>query len=574
MDAQLKSTGRILIVLLLVLACWTLAAGTVGPSQQATDEPVTATDSGSLPASPTDTATPTETPTETPTSTISATVPESVPPPVNLEALEGRYVPDEVVVGLGPSGSLALLQPCLEAVDGDVTQVLEALNVIVVAVPFGTVGNALAGLGACPGVEYVEPNYLVYLADVIPSDPGWGVQYALPLIRAPQGWSYTTGSAAVVIAILDTGIDLDHPDLAAKLVPGWNFINPLQPPDDDNGHGTHVAGIAAASSNNATGIAGVSWGARLMPVKVVNQFGLGSSAILAEGITWAVNNGAQVINVSLGTSFVSNALGTAINYAYAHDVVVVAAAGNTGGGGLLYPAAYDHVIAVSATDSGNNLAPFSAVGPQVDLAAPGVAIYATSLGGGYMNRDGTSQATAHVSGLAAILRGIPGCGSAANIEWLMESTALDLGAPGHDSAYGYGLIQMDTAIATIFPTPVPATEAGTPFYFPGFAIPSPTGTSTLTATRLAGGGAVDDGPSATPSASPSASPTATDLAPAPQATRTPWTFPEVKSPALFCSGAGLLLLGLGLLGFLRRFRKRRRTTDTPLKVAITTKPAR
>ncbi|MEZ0396579.1 MAG: S8 family serine peptidase, partial [Anaerolineales bacterium] len=370
---------------------------------------------------------------------------------------EGTYV-DEIILGLLPGADETSLAPCLTAIQGQVASRLETLSALVVRLPAGTQEAALARLQTCPGVDYAEPNGTVYLADRIPGDPYYASdQWGLPAIRAPQGWDYETGSSAVVIAIVDTGIDLGHPDLSAKLVAGRNILNPALPPNDDNGHGTHVAGIAAASSDNGLGVAGVSWGARLMPVKVLNSGGSGTFANLAAGIVWATDNGAHVINLSVGSVNPSSLVENAIAYAHAADVVIVAAAGNTWGGGVLYPARYDHVIAVSATGPGNALAPFSAIGPQIDLAAPGDDIFSTSPGGVYLYRDGTSQAAAYVAGLAAILRGMPGCGSADNIEWLMESTALDLGPAGPDDQFGAGLIQMDAAILSLYqpPTPTP-----------------------------------------------------------------------------------------------------------------------
>jgi len=205
-----------------------------------------------------------------------------------------------------------------------------------------------------------------------------------------------------------------------------------------------VAGIAAASSNNGAGIAGVSWGARIMPVKVLRASGGGTYATTVEGVIWAVDHGAQVINLSLGGTGPSSSLEDAINYARSKGVVVVAAAGNTAGNFVLYPARYPNVIAVARTNSANNWEA-SSYGPEIDLSAPGTLIYSTVIGG-YDYKSGSSMSTGFVSGLAAILMGIPGNASPDVIESQMESTALDIEFAGWDEYTGAGLIQMDAAI--------------------------------------------------------------------------------------------------------------------------------
>ena len=290
----------------------------------------------------------------------------------------------------------------------------------------------------------MEPNFLLQAADTIPNDPDWGLQYGLINIHAPQGWDLSTGSSSVSIAIVDTGVDLNHLDLAGKLVAGYDFVNNDANPQDDNGHGTHVAGIAAASTNNALGIAGITWGARIMPVKVLNASGEGTYANTATGVIWAVDHGAQVINLSLGGTGPSSVLEDAINYAHSKGAVIVAAAGNGGKNFVFYPARYPNVIAVARTDSSNNW-DGSNYGPEVDLAAPGTSIYSTVIGG-YDYKSGSSMATGFVSGLAAILKGVSNGTSPDTIESQMESTALDIEFAGWDEYTGAGLIQMDAAI--------------------------------------------------------------------------------------------------------------------------------
>ncbi len=290
-------------------------------------------------------------------------------------------------------------------------------------------------------------------------------QWNLRQIEAPMGWALNTGSDGVIIAVLDTGVDLTHPDLQGKLVAGYDFINNDSDPSDDQGHGTHVAGIAAALSNNSRGIAGVSWGAKIMPVKVLGADGTGSMSAIASGITWAANNGADVINLSLGGSSSSSTLQDAVNYAYNQGVLVVAAAGNwyQKGNPVIYPAAYPHVLAVAATGDQDEHASYSETGDYVDVAAPGgnptdsndnnpnhwiLSTYWRGRGyGDYLWVVGTSQATPHVAGLAALIWSVNPSLTNDQVEQIIEETAVDLGVPGRDDVFGYGRIDVYAALS-------------------------------------------------------------------------------------------------------------------------------
>ncbi len=408
-----------------------------------------------------------------PTSLENSTTPTFTQSPQELPELSGQYVPDEVVVRFRKNATAEKIQQCLSSAGASILSSIEELKVLVVNVPSGMVAEAISVLSTCPEVRYAEPNYLAFIADTIPSDPNWILQYGLISIRAPQGWDYSTGSSAVTIAIIDSGVDLNHPDLVGKIVAGYDFVNNDAIAQDDNGHGTHVAGIAAASANNGYGVVGVSWGARIMPVKVLNAGGGGSFADVADGIIWAADHGAQVINLSLGGASSSTVLQDAVNYAYGKGVILIAAAGNTGSGTVLYPARYPNVIAVGAVDNTNNHTGFSNFGPELDLVAPGASIYSSVIGG-YGYKSGTSMAAPFVAGLAAILRGYPAGSSPDAIAFEMESTALDLGVSGVDNLYGYGLIQMDSAIRLVY-------EAPTPTFTPTFP---PTNTAIFVPTSM------------------------------------------------------------------------------------------
>jgi subtilisin family serine protease len=480
------------------------------------------------------------------------TSPTETPPPPVVH-FRGDYVHTEVLVRLeGVRAPRRLLNKCLTNVEFQVKSTIDALQTLVLEVPDGTVADAIGALRRCSGITRAEPNYVVQAADVYPSDPGWVNQYGLTAIRAPQGWQITTGSPAVMIAIVDTGIQLSHPDLSAKIVSGYDFVNGDAVANDDNGHGTHVAGIAAAQTDNGVGVAGVSWGALLMPIKVLDSAGNGSYGNVSQGIIWATDHGAQIINLSLGGIAPSATLQGAVDYAYSHGVTLVAAAGNTGANFVLYPARYPNVIAVGATDSTNAHAGFSNFGPELDLSAPGVSIYSTQFGS-YGFRNGTSMSAPFVSGLAAILRGIPGNGSPDVIAWEMESTALDLGPGGLDDVYGYGLIQMDAAIQLAWPGTVPG--GGGRVRGPSFGGLAFTATTTFSPT-----------PTWTPTAS--VTPTVLTRTPLPSATTTasPTATLSVQQMiasrfgrdwSVGCWGVVLILLGILLAWILSRRRQHR-----------------
>jgi len=278
----------------------------------------------------------------------------------------------------------------------------------------------------------------------------WGVSR----IGADKVWNSGSGTG-VKIAIIDTGVQKDHPDLVANLSTGYDFVNNDSDANDDNGHGTHVAGIATATLNQA-GTVGVSNTSKIIPVKVLNAQGYGYLSDVAKGIYYAADNGARVINLSLGAPTDSSLLKDAVNYATKKGVLVVAAAGNDSGAPCSYPASYSNVICVMATDSRNMLASFSNIGGE--LSAPGVYNYSTYLGSTYRYLSGTSMATPHVAGASALLFSIcPTCTSS-EITQLLESTAIDLGEPGKDILFGYGLIDLTSAVLQLQPQEEPVEE--------------------------------------------------------------------------------------------------------------------
>lgn len=281
---------------------------------------------------------------------------------------------------------------------------------------------ALARLRQRSDVAYAEPVYILR-AFSTPNDPSYNRQWSLPKIQADRAWELWQPQSKITLAIIDTGIDQSHPDLANVLlrdssgnVIGYNAQSNQatgSAASDDNGHGTHCAGTAAGQINNTKGIAGVAgWNpgvpasnsyVQLMPVKVLDADGSGTDADVSEGIIWATDHGARVISMSLGGAGSSTTLSNAVSYARSHGVVVVAAAGNESTSTKSYPAAYTGVISVAATDSNDTLAYFSNYGTWVKVAAPGVSIYNTYKGSSYATMSGTSMATPHVAGEAAAI---------------------------------------------------------------------------------------------------------------------------------------------------------------------------
>ncbi|MEM7128361.1 MAG: S8 family serine peptidase, partial [Chloroflexota bacterium] len=278
-----------------------------------------------------------------------------------------------------------------------------------------------------PAVSHVEFDYIYRLLDVAPTDPSYDQQWALPQIQAHKAWEVTKGNKGVVLAIIDTGIDTTHPDLHSKLTPRntwYDFGNNDTNPRDVNGHGTHVAGIAGAVVNNKIGIAGLAWNAQILPIKVFPDHKNGAStSAIARGILHAVSMGADVINLSLGSTRQSRVIRDAIRYTHEQSVVVVAAAGNDNNERLFYPAAFDHVISVCSTQRQDIKSGFSNFGNWVNVCAPGSGILSTVPGGRYANYSGTSMASPYVAGLAALLKSQKPMWNSDQVENRIVSTA-------------------------------------------------------------------------------------------------------------------------------------------------------
>jgi thermitase len=379
-------------------------------------------------------------------------------------------VPDEVLVSFKPGVDS---RAAVRAAGLQVDRVLDGLGVHVLKVRPGTVARTVRALAKNPLVEYAEPNGVLH-ALPNPGDPYddttcYGTssgdcvtQWAWARVGAYAAWDVTTGSASVRVAVVDTGIDVGNLDHIFPDYTGHEDIVSCQTPivksfvagetgNDDNGHGTHVSGTIGACTDNAVGVSGANWAVQLMGVKVLDYSGSGSLTAVASGIKWAADNGAKVINLSLGTPTRSRTLQRAVDYAWRKGAVLACAAGNDGTSTLMYPAAYPNCIAVAATDASDAKADFSNYGASwVDVAAPGVNILSTMqdqwdwcflcYGYGYLEGydalSGTSMATPHVAGLAALVWARGQCTTNTCVRSKIESTADAIAGTGTYWKYG------------------------------------------------------------------------------------------------------------------------------------------
>lgn len=301
-------------------------------------------------------------------------------------------------------------------------------------------------------IVYAEPHFLYYNNEIttdliVPNDSLYSeYQWNLPIIGTDVGWSVSRGTKEIIIAVVDTGVDLDHPDLKGNLIQGYNALDEQNPPYDDVGHGTHVAGIISALVNNKQGVAGISWYNRLMPVKVLDSSGAGSAYNVAQGIIWAADHGARVINLSLGNYAEAQFLHDAIKYAFDKDVVLISASGNDNTEQPGYPAAYPEVLAVAATDAHKQKASFSNYGNYIGVTAPGVNIASTYPTSQYAALSGTSMSSPHVAALAGLVRSISPLLRNTEVMDIIRNSAEDLGTRGKDKYYGYGQINVAKAL--------------------------------------------------------------------------------------------------------------------------------
>lgn len=363
-------------------------------------------------------------------------------PALQLRVLAGatrtsNVVPGEFLIKWKAGSSADQQVAAAQAQGGRIVDRIPALGIAAVRFDATVDGvrsaeDVIAAMGRSAVVEYIEPNYILSAFDqdqpddtvqpnqlvnrqllplvlkietFVPNDPGRTQQYAWDRIQAYKGWLLNQGSPNVIVAVVDTGVQRNHPDLAGKIAGGYDFVDNDNAADDGQGHGTHVAGTVGAMTNNGVGVAGTCPGCRIMPIRVLDNSGNGSLFNVANGIRYAADNGAKVINLSLGGPDASRTMESVVNYAWNKGALLACAAGNDGTSDTTnsYPAFYNNCLAVGATDSDDDDAYYSNWGTWVDIAAPGSNIYSTTIGSSYGFKDGTSMATPHVAGAAGLL---------------------------------------------------------------------------------------------------------------------------------------------------------------------------
>ena len=390
-----------------------------------------------------------------------ASAQSSRPAPVPEQFARGRVLV-QPRVGL----SAAEFDRAIREHSGRRGQVLRQINVHVIELPQQANSVAVAqALQRSRKFKFAEVDGALPPA-YVPNDPQYVSAWHLPKIGAPAAWDRATGMGAT-IAILDTGIDLAHPDLKSQLVPGWNFYNGNDNVADVHGHGTAVAGVAAAAGNNGLGVSSVSFQSKIMPMRVTDPEGYGYFSMMADAINTAADNGARVANVSfLGVS-TSSTVASAAQYMRSKGGVVVIAGGNTGALRTDPPSTV--FTSVSATDSADARASFSSWGDYIDVAAPGVSILTTTRGGGYGGFSGTSAASPVVAGVYGLLISAKPTLSSASLDSIVFTTAQDLGATGLDQQFGYGRVNAAAAVAKALETSATDSQP------PAVVIASPTG---------------------------------------------------------------------------------------------------
>ncbi|HEX21296.1 MAG TPA: peptidase S8, partial [Actinobacteria bacterium] len=402
--------------------------------------------------------------------------------PRTVSVTTDEFAPDQIVVKFKATADDSEIEQKIVN-DGD-GKVYESPyeKVKVLKIPLGTsLKQAMQRYRGDNRVEYVKRDY-VMKATMVPTDPYYSLQWnffnsTYGGINMPAAWDKSSGQG-VVTAVVDTGVAYENygtkyaqaPDLAGvNFIPGWDFINNDSHPNDDDGHGTHVTGTIAQSTNNGIGTAGIAYNASIMPVKVLDQNGNGSYVQVADGIRYAADHGAKIINMSLGGTVPDTYLEDAVRYAYNKGVTIIAASGNDGAAAVDYPAAYNaYVIAVGATRYDEQKAYYSNSGSALDITAPGGDDTVDQNGDGYIDGilqqtfappkykvfnyyfyTGTSMATPHVSGVAALILARNSTFTPAQVRNFIQSTAEDHGPPGWDADYGWGIVDANAAVPNL-----------------------------------------------------------------------------------------------------------------------------
>lgn len=384
-------------------------------------------------------------------------------------AKAGQWAAGRILVQAKAGYSGADLEAALNTQGARSKGRIAGLGVQVVEVPAGAEDAMVRQLSRHPGVKFAEKDMRIP-PQFAPNDTYFGSEWHLGKIQAPAAWDSYQG-AGVTVAILDSGVDAAHPDLAAQMAPGWNVVSNSGDTADINGHGTAVAGTAAAATNNAAGVASVAWGAKLMPVRITNDStGYAYWSDIANGLTWAADHGAKVANVSYAVTG-SATVESAAQYMQGKGGVVVVSAGNDGANSSYANSPY--LITVSATDSADAKAGWSSYGNFLDVAAPGVGILTTTNGGGYGSWSGTSFSSPITAGVAALIMNANPALSPSQVDQVLKDSADKPSGANFDINYGYGRVNAASAVQLALNTPALDAQA------PSAAIASPGGGATV-----------------------------------------------------------------------------------------------
>ena len=398
-----------------------------------------------------------------------------------------KFVPGELLIQVKPGVKKGDVDKLLNGHGAATAGEIENIRVRRIKVPEHALEQVKKALSKNPNIQFVEENFIAEAA-YVPNDVQYPSQWHLPMIAAPGGWDLTTGSPSVPIAIIDSGVDPTHPDLAGNLIAGYNFAGNNTDTQDVLGHGTAVAGSAAAMTDNITGVAGVAWNSPIMPLVVFDTDGSASYYDTARAINYAADQGVRIMNISLGGSSYSSTLQTAVNYAWNKGAVIIASAHNYSTDTPYSPAACTNVVAVSATTSSDTLASFSNYGTWVDITAPGVSILTTSRGGGYGNWSGTSFSSPITAGVAALILSANPSLTNAQVVDILTRNADDIGTTGFDIYFGYGRVN---ALQSIQAALAAAPDKDT--IDPSVAITSPQNNTSVNGSLTVSVSAADEG---------------------------------------------------------------------------------
>lgn len=379
---------------------------------------------------------------------------------VALDASDHPYRPGQLIVGYRQSTKAEGKRALRAEMQLELLAELHSINAEVIRVKNERALEVLSQLANNPNVAFAELNYIASV-DYSPNDPQFPYQLYLPFMNTPEAWDVTKGSSTVKVAVLDTGILTNNTDLKNLNLSGYNIVDSNSDYVDEHGHGTAVTSVVAAKMDNSFGFAGIAPDSSFMMVKVIGADGSGTYSDMIQGIEYATDHGADVINMSIGGRADSEALKLAVDYAVNRGTTIVAAAGNEGTTTVSFPAAYSNVVGVGAVDTSGRRMSFSNTGSGLTVVAGGSAMVAT--GTDYISSaTGTSFAAPYVSGLVALLYSADSSMSPDKVVDILGQTSVDLGSSGYDTTYGYGLVDMGAAVREAAGVQAPVADTTPP----------------------------------------------------------------------------------------------------------------